>query len=43
MTLEGKYDKQFKGVYEALDYLIKKDMHEIEKKERKRIGFKSNT
>ena len=26
--LENKYDKQFDGVYEALDYLIKKDTQE---------------
>jgi hypothetical protein len=40
--LESKYDKQFDGVYEALDYLIKKDKQEVNQKERKRIGFETN-
>ena len=39
--LENKYNKQFKDVYEALNYLIKKDKQETEQKERKRIGFKT--
>lgn len=38
--LELKYNKQFKDVYEALNYLISKDKQEIEQKERKRIGYK---
>ncbi len=40
--LERKYNKQFKDVYEALNYLLKKDKQEIEQRERKRIGFKRN-
>jgi hypothetical protein len=40
--LENKYNKQFKDVYEALNYLIKKDKQKIEQKERKRIGFKTD-
>ena len=38
--LESKYNKQFKDVYEAINYLLNKDKQEIEQKERKRIGFK---
>jgi hypothetical protein len=37
--LETKYNKQFKDVYEAISYLMKKDKQNIEQKERKRIGF----
>ena len=38
-SLEAKYNKQFKDVYEALDYLITKDKQEIKQKNRRRIGF----
>ena len=38
--LETKYNKQFKDVYEAINYLLQKDKKQIEQKERKRIGFK---
>jgi len=38
--LEDKYNMQFKDVYEALNYLLKKDKQQIEQSERKRIGFK---
>lgn len=42
--LENKYNKQFKDVYEAINYLLKKDKQQVEQKDRKRIGFKpSNT
>lgn len=37
--LETKYNKQFKDVYEAINYLLQKDKQETEQKERKRIGF----
>lgn len=37
--LENKYDKQFKDVYEAINYLLQKDIVETDQKERKRIGF----
>jgi 1-aminocyclopropane-1-carboxylate deaminase/D-cysteine desulfhydrase-like pyridoxal-dependent ACC family enzyme len=40
--LESKYDKQFDGVYEALDYLIKKDKQQDNQKERNKIGYKTN-
>ena len=38
--LETKYDKNFNDVYEALNYLIKKDEKEVIQKERKQIGYK---
>jgi hypothetical protein len=38
--LEKKYNKQFKDVYEAINYLLKKQNEEPEHKDRKRIGFK---
>ena len=38
--IETKYDRQFKDVYEALNYLLKKDKQQIAQSERKRIGFK---
>ena len=40
--LETKYNKQFKDVYEAINYLLQKDKQETEQQERKQIGFKSN-
>lgn len=38
--LESKYNKQFKDVYEAINYLLKKDKEDIEYKNRQKIGFK---
>ena len=38
--LESSYNRQFKDIYDALNYLLKKDKQETEQKERKRIGFK---
>ena len=38
--IEGKYNKKFKDVYEALNYLLKKDEEEIQQSKRKQIGFK---
>ena len=40
--LENKYDKQFKDVYDAINFLLQKDNQETEQKQRKRIGFKSD-
>lgn len=40
IELENKYDKQFKDVFEALNYLIQKDKKQIQQKERKAIGYK---
>lgn len=37
--LESKYNKKFKDVYEALNYLLKKDKQKIEQSQRKGIGF----
>lgn len=39
--LENKFNKQFKDVYEALNYLLNKDKIQKEQNERKRIGFKN--
>ncbi len=38
--LENKFNKQFRDIYEAINYLLKKDEQETKFKERKRIGFK---
>lgn len=38
--LESKYNKQFKDVYEAINYLLNKDKQETEHKERKQIGYR---
>ncbi len=38
--LEEKYNKQFKDVYEAINYLLQKDKQEIAQRERKKIGYK---
>ena len=38
--LETKYDKQFNDIFEAINFLIKKDKHMQTQNERKRIGFK---
>jgi hypothetical protein len=40
LEIENKYDKKFSDVYEALNYLIKKDDKENTQKERKQIGYK---
>jgi regulator of PEP synthase PpsR (kinase-PPPase family) len=39
--LEKKYNKRFKDVYEAINYLLKKDKEDTQQRERKRIGFKT--
>jgi len=38
--LEAKYDKQFKDVYDAINFLLQKDNQDSEQKQRKRIGYK---
>lgn len=38
--LENKNSKQFKDIYEAINYLLQKDQQETAQKERQRIGFK---
>lgn len=40
LEIETKYDKKFSDVYEALNYLIKKDEKETVQKERRQIGYK---
>ncbi len=40
--LEGKYNKQFKDVHEAISYLLQNDKQKLEQKERKRIGFRTD-
>lgn len=39
--LESTYNKQFKDVYEAINYLLQKDKLETSQKERKQIGYKT--
>jgi len=39
--LEKTYNKQFKDVYEAINYLLQKDKLETNQKERKEIGYKT--
>jgi hypothetical protein len=39
--LECKYDRQFKDVYEAITFLLRKDKQETEQQKRKRIGYKN--
>jgi hypothetical protein len=40
--LENKYDKQFKDIYDAINFLLQKDNQETTQKQRKRIGFKND-
>lgn len=40
--LENKYDKQFNDVYDAINFLLKKDDQETAQKPRKRIGYKND-
>lgn len=42
IELESRYNKQFKDVYEAINYLLQKDKLEVELKQRRRIGFKKD-
>ena len=39
-ALEKRYNKQFKDIYQALNYLIQREIQEHTQIERKRIGFK---
>lgn len=38
--IETKYDKQFKDVYEAINYLLQKDKRQTDQSTRKQIGYK---
>ncbi len=40
--LETRFNKQFSDVYEAINYLLQKDKQEIEQKQRRKIGYKSD-
>lgn len=40
LEIETKYDKKFSDVYEALNYLIKKDEKDNTQKDRKQIDYK---
>lgn len=40
--LEKRYNKQFKDVYQAINYLLKKDKLDVEHQKRRKIGFKRN-
>ncbi len=39
-AMEQKYNKQFKDIYEAMQYLLQKDTLEEQQGNRKKIGFK---
>jgi len=39
--IETKYDKQFKDVYDAINFLIQKNKQQATQQSRKRIGFKN--
>ena len=38
--LETKYDKQFKDLLEAMNFLLQKDKQQTEQQQRRRIGFR---
>ena len=40
--IETKYDKQFKDVYDAINFLLQKDKQQTVQQSRKRIGFKTD-
>jgi hypothetical protein len=40
--IETKYDKQFKDVYDAINFLLQKDKQHSTQQNRKRIGFKTD-
>ncbi|MBW8330615.1 MAG: ORF6N domain-containing protein [Prolixibacteraceae bacterium] len=42
LELENKYDKQFNDIYDAINFLLKKDDQETVQKQRKRIGYKND-
>jgi len=41
--LESKYDKRFNDVYDAINFLLQKDNQETIQKQRKRIGYKTES
>jgi len=42
LELESKYDRQFKDIYDAISFLLQKDIQETGQKQRKRIGYKNH-
>ena len=40
LEMESKYEKQFSDIYEALNFLIKRDETETVQKDRNQIGYK---
>ena len=40
LELESKYDKQFKDVYDAINFLLNKDDLQTKQNQREKIGFK---
>jgi hypothetical protein len=40
--LENTYNKQFKDIYKAINYLLQKDKQITDQKQRPRIGFKTD-
>ena len=40
--LEAKYDRQFKDVYDAINYLMQKDEIKTTQQKRRKIGFKQD-
>ena len=38
--LETKYNKQFKDVYDAINFLLQRDKQRVDQHQRKRIGYK---
>jgi hypothetical protein len=41
--LESRYNKQFKDIYEALNYLFTKEQQQTKQNQRRRIGFVSDS
>ncbi len=41
--LENKFDKQFKDVYDAINFLLQKDNQETAQKQRSRIGYRKES
>jgi len=38
--IENKYNKQFKDIHQALNYLLQKDKKEVTQNKRRKIGYK---
>ena len=41
--LDKRYNKKFQDIYEAINYLLKKDKEASDHRNRKRIGIKRNS